>query len=63
MCFNKNLTSIGLLEFYLKNDYEKDKQGPCCYGYEKYLVETLYIFKDLISKLYEYSTPLDAIRF
>jgi hypothetical protein len=55
-----NESSIGPPEYYLGNDYKKDRKGRWCIGCKKYLGEAIKRVESMFGVLNKYSVPMPA---
>ncbi len=54
------IKSIGPPDYYLGNDYKKDKKGRWCIGCKKYLVEAIKRVERMFGSLKKYSNPMET---
>ncbi len=52
--------SIGPPDYYLGNDYKKDRQGRWCIGCKKYLMEAIKRVERMFGTLQKYSNPMET---
>jgi hypothetical protein len=52
--------SIGPPDYYLGNDYKKDRKGRWCIGCKKYLVEAIKRVERMFGSLNKYSNPMET---
>ena len=57
---NFTVKSIGPPDYYLGNDYKKDKKGRWCIGCKKYLLEALRRVEEMFGAISKESTPLPS---
>jgi hypothetical protein len=55
-----SVKSVGPPDYYLGNDYKKDRQGRWCIGCKKYLVEAIKRVENIFGSLKKYSCPSET---
>eukprot|EP00957_Ditylum_brightwellii_P181573 13830723-Ditylum_brightwellii.AAC.2 len=54
------IKAVGPPEYYLGNDFKKDKKGRWCIGCKKYILEAINRVERLLGKISKHDTPMLA---